>query len=434
MAKLAIAGGAPVRTKPFTEWPQFDDREKRAVMEVLESRNWGGYPFPNQRAELFSERFAQYQDAKHALCAANGTVTLEIALKAIDLKPGDEVIVPAYTFEASAAPVLKLGGVPVFVDVLPDTYCIDAAAAAAAVTSRTRAMIPVHLAMSMADMDALAELAARCGLKIIEDCAHAHGAKWRNKGAGSFGDAGSFSMQTTKLMTAGEGGAVTTGDDEIFERCQSYVNCGRASQTDRFKHRMLGYNYRMTEFQAAILLAQLDRLPEQTELRASRAKRLSEGLASVPGISLLRKDERLTTQAIYQFVFKYDAEAFSGAPRDRFVAALEAEGIPSDGLFYEPVYRSVLFHVDPRDFPALASQSSNDLPWAKTHCPISERAAYRESVWIPHQVLLGSEEDVDQIVEAIMKIQSNIDELLRADDRLIEIKQMNRAERPRLEA
>jgi dTDP-4-amino-4,6-dideoxygalactose transaminase len=430
MSKLAIAGGAPVRTKRFTEWPQFDEREKRAILGVLESGNWGGYPFPNQLAERFSQRFAEHQDAKHALCAANGTVTLEIALKAIGVVPSDEVIVPAYTFEATAAPVLRLGAIPVFVDVLPDTYCIDPAAAAAAVTSRTRAIIPVHLAMSMADMDAITELAARHGLKIIEDCAHAHGAKWRDRGAGSIGDAGSFSMQTTKLMTAGEGGVVTTRDDEVFELCQSYVNCGRASQTDRFRHRILGFNYRMTEFQAAILLAQLERLPEQTNLRVARAERLSEGLSRIPGISLLRKDGRLKVQAIYQYVFKYDAEAFGGASRDRFVAALEAEGIPSDGLFYEPIYRSALFNVDPRDFAVLAGRGTEDLPWGKTQCPVAERAAYVESVWLPHQLLLGSEQDVDQIVEAVEKIQSNVDELLRADHRLIEIKKRSRVERP----
>jgi len=431
MTKLAIAGGSPVRTESFIAWPQFDDREKSGILDVLESRNWGGYPSPNQLADLFAQRFAAHHDAKHALCAANGTVTIEIALKAIGLAPGDEVIVPAYTFEATAAPVLRLGGIPVFVDISPDTYCIDAEAAEAAVTSRTRAIIPVHLAMNMADMDAVTELAARHGLKIIEDCAHAHGARWRNRGAGSIGDAGSFSMQSSKLMTAGEGGVVTTGDDEVFEVAQSYVNCGRASKTDRFGHRILGFNYRMTEFQAAILLAQLERLPEQTELRAARANRLSEGLSGISGISLFRKDERLTTQAIYQFIFKYEAESFGGASRDRFVAALEAEGIPSDGLFYEPVYRSALFQVDPRDFPMLQSSTMEELPWAKTRCPVAEQAAYRESVWLPHQVLLGSEPDVDQIVEAIQKIQSNPDELIRAEHSLIELKQTSRADRPR---
>ena len=429
MANLAIAGGSPVRTGSFSDWPQFDESEKSAILGVLESGNWGGYPFPNRLAELFGERFAAHQDARHALCAANGTVTLEIALKAVGIKPGDEVIVPAYTFEATAAPVLRLGAIPVFVDVLPETYCIDAGAAAEAVTSRTRAIIPVHLAMSMADMDAVSTLAARHGLKIIEDCAHAHGAKWREKGAGSIGDAGSFSMQTSKLMTAGEGGVVTTQDDEVFERCQSYVNCGRASRTDRFRNRILGFNYRMTEFQAAILLAQLERLPQQTERRAARAERLSNGLSSVPGISLLRKDERLTTQAIYQFIFKYDREAFGGASRDRFVAALEAEGIPADGLFYEPVYRSPLFKVNPQDFPALDGCGPDELPWTTTRCEVAERAAYEESVWLPHQLLLGSAQDVDQIVEAVEKIQKNVDELLRAEHRLIEVKQTNRAER-----
>ena len=431
MANLAIAGGAPVRTKPHAEWPQFDGREKDAILGVLESRNWGGYPFPNRLADRFSRAFADSHGARHALCAANGTVTLEIALKAVGIRPGDEVIVPAYTFEATAAPVLKLGAIPVFVDVLPDTYCLDPAAAAAAVTSRTRAIIPVHLAMNMADMDAVGELAARHGLKVIEDCAHAHGARWREKGAGSLGDAGSFSMQTSKLMTAGEGGVVTTNDDEVFELCQSYVNCGRASQTDRYGHRILGFNYRMTEFQAAILLAQLERLPEQTEHRAARARHLSEWLAQIPGISLLKKDERLTTQAIYQYVFKYDAAAFGGASRDRFVAALEAEGIAADGLFYEPIYRSALFEVDPRDFPVLAGRGADNLPWSETRCPVAERAAYAESVWLPHQWLLGSEQDLDQIVEAVAKIQNHPDELLRADHPLIEIKQLSRVERPR---
>lgn len=432
MPKLAIAGGDPVRTKPFTPWPQFDERERQALLQVLESRNWGGYPFPNKLARRFAERFAAYHDARYAVCAANGTVTIEMALKAVGIKPGDEVILPAYTFEATAVPVLRLGAIPVFVDVLPDTYCIDPGAVEEAITSRTRAIIPVHLAMNMADMDAISDIAARHHLKVIEDCAHAHGAKWRNRGAGSLGDVGSFSMQTTKLMTAGEGGVVTTNDEEIFEICQSYANCGRASETDRYGHRILGFNYRMTEFQAAILLAQLERLPEQTERRHAQAARLSEELSRIPGISLLRKDERITTQAIYQFVFKYDSEAFGGASRDRFVAALEAEGIPCDGLFYEPVYRSVLFPVDPHDFPVLAAKGE-ELPWKEVRCPVAERAAYHESVWLPHQLLLGDEEDVNQIVEAIVKIQSHIDELLKAEHKLIEIKSLNRAERPRFE-
>ena len=290
MARLALAGGPPTRTRPVTPWPEWGDRERTGLLEVLESRNWGGYPFPNRLAEAFAERFAAIHDARHALPVANGTVAIEIALKAAGLRPGDEVIVPAYTFEASAAPVLRLGGIPVFVDVLSKTYCIDPAAAAAAVTSRTRAILPVHLAMNMADMDAITSLAGKHDLRVIEDCAHAHGARWRERGAGSLGDAGAFSLQTSKLMTAGEGGLVTTTRDDVAEIAESYVNCGRASRTDRFGHRPLGFNYRLTEFQGAVLVAQLERLPEQTERRSARAERLGTGLAAIPGISLLERD------------------------------------------------------------------------------------------------------------------------------------------------
>src|SRR5262249_32608304 len=245
--------------------------------------------------------------------------------------------------------VLRLGAVPVFVDVRPETYCIDVAAAEAAVTPRTRAILPVHLAMSMADMDAVAALAAKRRLVVVEDCAHAHGAAWRGQGAGSLGDAGAFSLQTSKLVTTGEGGLVTTSDDRLLEAALSYVNCGRASQADRFGQRLLGFNYRMTELQAALLIGQIERLPGQTARRAARAARLAEGLRAQPGITLLARDERQTTQAFYHFVFKYDASVYGGAPRDRFVAALEAEGIPCDGLFYEPVYKSALFPVGPAE-------------------------------------------------------------------------------------
>jgi dTDP-4-amino-4,6-dideoxygalactose transaminase len=408
-------------------WPDFDERERALLLEALEARSWGGYPFPNAFAERFATAFAAAHDAKHALAVANGTLAIEIALEAAGLGPGDEVIVPAYTFEASAAPVLRLGGVPVFVDVLPETYCIDPGAAEAAITPKTRAILPVHLAMCMADMDALTDVASKHGLRLIEDCAHAHGAKWRGRGAGSLGHAGAFSLQTTKLLTGGEGGVVTTGDDEIAERSESYANCGRASRSDRFGHRLLGFNYRLTEFQAAVLIGQLEKLPAQTALRARRAERLSRGLAAIPGLSLLRPDPRQTTQAFYHYVFRYDPAAFGGASRDRFVAALEAEGVPCDGLFYEPVYRSTLFDVDPARFPALGEGR----PWAGARCPVTERAAYDESVWLHHRLLLGAEEDVDSVLDAVAKVQAHVDELRSAEHPLVRLKSMSRADRDR---
>jgi dTDP-4-amino-4,6-dideoxygalactose transaminase len=427
MARLALAGGSPVRTEPFPRWPDFDERERTLLLEALEARSWGGYPFPNALADRFAAAFAAAHDAKHAFAVANGTVAIEIGLKAAGLRPGDEVIVPAYTFEASAAPVLRLGAVPVFVDVLPDTYCIDPEAAEDALTPKTRAVLPVHLAMCMADMDAITALAVRRGLRIVEDCAHAHGAKWRGRGAGSLGHAGAFSLQTSKLLTAGEGGIVTTSDDEVAERVESYTNCGRASRTDRFGHRLLGYNYRLTEFQAAVLIGQLEKLPAQAARRRERAERLSNALATIPGLSLLKPDPRQTARAFYHYVFRYDGAAFGGASRDRFVAALEAEGVPCDGLFYEPVYRSSLFDVDPADFPALG----RELPWAHARCPVAERAAFEESVWLPHRLLLGTERDVDTVVEAVEKIRANVDELRTAEHRLVRLKSMSRTHRDR---
>ena len=425
MPRLALAGGTPVRTQPFTRWPDFDERERALLLEALEARSWGGYPFPNTVAERFAEAFAEAHDARHAFAVANGTIAIEIALKAAGLRPGDEVILPAYTFEASAAPVLRLEAVPVFVDVLPETWCLDPAATEAAITSRTRAILPVHLAMCMADMDAFVAIAEKHGLAVIEDCAHAHGAKWKQQGAGSLGQAGAFSLQTSKLLTAGEGGVVTTNDDETAERAESYINCGRASRTDRFGHRLLGFNYRLSEFQAAVLLGQLEKLPGHTARRAERAERLGRALDGIDGLALVEPDRRQTSPAIYHYVFRYDATAFGGASRDRFVAALEAEGIPCDGLFYEPVYRSSLFTVDPGEFRALEGR----LPWAETRCPVTERAAYEESVWLHHHVLLGSEKDVDDIVAAIEKIRENLDELRSADHPLVHLKSLNRADR-----
>ena len=200
--------------------------------------------------------------AKYGLCVANGTIALVAALQAAGIRFGDEVIVPAYTWDGTATAVLFAGGVPVFADVDADTYCLNVESVRQAITARTRAILPVHLAMRFADMDGLADLAREHNLKIIEDCAHVHGGEYNGRGAGSIGDLGCFSFQESKLMTAGEGGIVITSDLRQFEHLQSQVNCGRASRTDEFHQRVLGSNYRMTEFQAAVLIGQLDMLPE----------------------------------------------------------------------------------------------------------------------------------------------------------------------------
>lgn len=428
MAQLAIRGGSPVRTAPFTAWPIYDERESRGLQSVLESRNWGGYPCPNDHAREFGKRFAEAHGAKYGVAIANGTVSLELALKAAGIGFGDEVIVPAYTWEGTAAAALFCGAVPVFVDVDPNTYCLDPALAAAAITERTRAIIPVHLGFRFADMDAIMELAAKHNLFVLEDCAHAHGSQWRGRGAGSIGHAGSFSFQTSKLMTAGEGGIVTTSDINLADQVIRLANCGRPARRESVNQPALGHNYRMTEFQAVVLLAQLERLEEQTELREINTGRLEEGLKQIGGISLLLRDPRITRQASYHYVFKFHPEEWNGIHRNAFVAALNAEGIHCDGRFYEAVYKSSLFNFAADKYPAWAGGKR------EFNCPVAERAGYEESVWLPHQIFLGTAEDVNDVVTAIEKIKSNLAELVGYEDERIRIQGMSRAERALLES
>jgi dTDP-4-amino-4,6-dideoxygalactose transaminase len=434
VTKLAIAGGRPLRRKPFSTWPVHSNREARSLLQVLRSASWGGYPFPNAHAGAFARRYAKFHGAKYGVALANGTVAIEVALKTIDIKPGDEVIVPAYTWEGTVGPILLLNAVPVFVDVHPDTYCLDARLIEKVLTPKTRAILPVHLAMNFADLDAILDIAGSRKIAVIEDCAHAHGGRWRGKGAGATGDVGCFSFQSSKLMSSGEGGALITSNLEYYERAQSYVNCGRASATDEFRHRLIGFNHRITEFQAAVLEAQLERLPMQARTRQANMEYFEKRLRGTPGLAFLKRDKRITRVAAYQFVFKYLAEHFAEVPRAAFLAALELEGIPCDGLFYEPVYRSALFPVKPEEYPALSWGRAQPID-LKTlyHCPVSERAAYSEAVWLPHHIFLGSRKDTDDIADAVLKVCENIDELRGLRHPVIARKNMSRAERPRIE-
>jgi dTDP-4-amino-4,6-dideoxygalactose transaminase len=425
MSELAILGGDPVRRTPFSRWPQYLPSDATRLLQVLESGHWGGFPVPSRYAAEFADKFAELHGARYGLCIANGTIALVAALQAAGIRFGDEVIVPAYTWDGTATAVLFAGGVPVFADIDPDTYCLDVASAEHAVTSRTRAIIPVHLAMRFTDMDALTALAQKHHLKIIEDCAHAHGGQLQGRGAGSMGDLGCFSFQESKLMTAGEGGIVLTNSLAHFEHLQSQVNCGRASVTDEFHQQVLGSNYRMTEWQAAMLLGQLEMLPELADKRARSAERLSDALLHVAGVRPLPPQPGISSETHYCYVFQYRNPAVG---RDLFCAALEAEGIPCDGRFYEPVYRSPLFCASPEISPQL-----RDVDYSGVRCPVSERAAYEEAVWLPQFLLIGENRDVDDVAAAIAKVLRHSDALAHADPALAGAKAMSRAQRPRKE-
>jgi len=400
--KLAIDGGTPVRTKPFPPWPIHGEVEERALIEALRSGVWG---IGGKHVPEFEARFAQFQDARHATCVVNGTAALEVALRAAGVGLGDEVVVPPYTFVATATAALSLGAIPVFADVDADTYLLDARCAEAAITDRTRAIVAVHVAGCPADLDALRAVARRHELRLIEDAAQAHGAAWRGRRVGAIGDLGCFSFQSSKNLCAGEGGAVLTDDDQLAETVWSLHNVGRVRTGAWYQHETLGWNYRMTEFQAALLLAQMERLPEQLARREESGRYLSRRLAEVPGVRPLARDDRVTAHAWHLFVFRYDAAAFGGRPRAEFLRALRAEGIPcSPG--YVPLHHSPAVRVETaRLLHALGRSPSPTAAPAGARLPVAERAGYEEGVWLTQNVLLAEREDLDDVVEAIAKVQ-----------------------------
>jgi dTDP-4-amino-4,6-dideoxygalactose transaminase len=404
MAELALLGGTPIRTRPWPQWPHHDEREVRNLTAVVDSGNWGGFPSPNTVGGEFARRFAEYHGAKFGITTTAGTTALEIALRALGLERGDEVLVPALTFYATAFAALVQGFKPVFVDIDPDTWCIDVDQIERHVTPDTRAILPVHLGSRMADMDRIGEIANARNLRVVEDCAHMHGGFWRGHGAGTLGDAGCFSFQSSKLMTCGEGGIIITDDEALAARCQAYMNSGRGSSTDRqaAEGTMLGWNYRMTEFQAAVLLAQLERLPEQIATRNANIAHFDERIARIEGVSTLAYDERVTQRSGYGIILRYDEHAWPGVSRDRFARALHAEGMSLSTSFYTPVYDAPLFAW--KDAPI-------EVDYSDIHCPVAERAAYHEMIWLPHEVFLGTTADVDDLCDAIEKVRANINEL-----------------------
>ena len=296
MKKLALNGGTPVRTSPFPKWPFFDSREVEAAKKVIESGHWWRYSCgegldfhypdgvdPSNVAE-FQREFAKYQGLKYAIACNNGTTALDVILKALNIGPGDEVIVPGYTYVAGVTCVLQVNAVPIFVDVDPDTYNIDPSKIEAAITDRTAAIVLCHFGGQMADMDRIMAIAEKYDLLVIEDAAHAHGSKWEGRGAGSVGHGGTFSFQNAKNMTSGEGGLISARDAAVAERVESLTWSGRRKGRPWYEFHDLGWNARMMEVQGAILRVQLTRLEEQNRTRRANALYLTKRLGELEGI------------------------------------------------------------------------------------------------------------------------------------------------------
>jgi len=397
---LAIDGGTPVRSRPWPRWPIFDETEEQAILEVVRSGKW--WSVEGTKVREFEEAFARFQDAQFAVCVTNGTAALEVALRAAHIGCGDEVIVPPYTFIATATAVLSVGATPVFVDVEEESLNIDPTKIEEAITPRTRAIIPVHIAGCPADMDGVLEVARKHNLLVIEDAAQAHAAEWKGTKVGAIGDMGCFSFQASKNLNAGEGGAVLTNDPHWADQVWSVHNVGRVRGGRWYEHHVLGSNFRMTEFQAAILLAQLKRLPEQTERRTQNAHRLTEMLSQIPGIRPPRPDPRVTRHAYHLYIFRYDKNHFGGRPREDFLKALNAEGIPCSAG-YVPLYKERVFLNRPISKDLCQLSTLKD--YSKVQCPVCERACYEEAVWLYQNMLLGDERDIEDIATAVAKVQ-----------------------------
>jgi dTDP-4-amino-4,6-dideoxygalactose transaminase len=363
-------------------WPQSGERELELLRTVLDSPQWGGFhPF----VEQFEKSFSAYQHARHGISMCNGSVTLEAALEVLGIGPGDEVIVPAISFVSTATAVSRTGALPVFVDIEPWSFNIDPARVEEAITSKTKALIAVHFGGPLARIDALCAISERHGLVLVEDAAHAQGSEWDGKRAGSFGSFGSFSFQNGKVLPAGEGGMLVANDYGLAEQARSIANQGRKRGESYYKHFELGTNFRMTGFQAAVLIAQFERLPEQISVRTENANLLKHQLADVSEIVWQQQPEEITQNCFYLLPGRLRNARVS---RNEFHARLTRAGVPITPFYPFPLYGN----------PVYAQPGTcRVMP-----CPNTE-ACVEDAFWLPHRLLLADEETIQETGREIRK-------------------------------
>lgn len=414
MSQLAVFGGAKAVSRKCPAWPVVEETEKKAVAELMENGKW----WMGEKVAEFERRYAAHHDAAFGVACCNGTVAIEMALVACGIGAGDEVIVPPYTFIASATAVLTANAVPVFADVEPDSFNLDPDAVEAVITERTRAILPVHFGGRPCDLDRILDLARRYGLRVIEDAAHSWGTQWKGKGAGSWSDGGTFSFQMSKNMTSGEGGILITNSEEVADKAWSYHHIGRVKGGQWYEHPLLGTNYRMTELQAAILLCQLDRLDRDVARREENAALLTRRIKDLPGFRCLNRDPRVTRRSWHMFDFFFVPEAWEGASRAQVLAALQAEGVPCSPGYGRPLYQHDFF----RHIAAGKAGCPFTCPYRhaappaydQLQLPNAEQVTQR-CVWLPQNLLLGTEDLIGQVADALEKVWSARSELRRIE-------------------
>jgi len=408
--KPAALGGKPVRTGGYQSWPMVDAADEKAVLDVVRSGRW----YRSRSVGQFEETFAKLNGVKYCVATASGTTALLTSLGALGVGPGDEVIVPPYTFMATVSVVLLHYAMPVFVDSDPETFLMDPGKLDAAITDRTVAIIPVHIGGAAADLDSILAIANRRKVPVIEDACQAHLGQWRGRGLGSWGTTGCFSFQLSKNLPSGEGGAILTSDETMADKCHAFHNCGRPRSGGGSNFTYQGgrnTNVRMTEFQAAVLLSQLDGLEQRAQTRSQNAAYLSKMLGQIPGVTPARRYEGCTRNAYHLYMFRYRPDEFSNLSRNRFVKALRAEGIPcSTG--YSPLNKAGFIRdaLNTRPYVRVYGKTAIE-KWAeRNECPQNDRLC-GEAVWFMQNMFLGPRSDMDQIVEAIRKIQAHAADL-----------------------
>lgn len=409
MSGLALLGGSKAKAKPFPGWPHYDQKEEQALKDVLESRLW--WRTPGTKTLDFERAFASFHGARHGIAVTNGTAALEVTMAALGVTAGDEVILPNFTFVATASAVLFANALPVLVDVDPETYCIDPDLAEAAITPRTKAIIAVHMGGHPADLDRLTKIARRHKLALVEDSSHAHASEWRGQRIGTFGMAGTFSFQSSKLITAGEGGIIISNNDKFEKQARSVHDCGRMPGEWFYSHFIYGSNYRLSEWQGAILNSQLTRLEEQTRRRHENSRLLDRLLREIPGITPQKIDERCTRNGQYAYIFHVNKKEFAGISIERFIEAMNAEGIPNQAS-YPPLHQLHMFRNGNYLKRLCGKQAKEKHLFLKQKFPATMKAAWA-TVWIPQPALLGDEEDMQEIASALNKIQRNAKELAK---------------------
>jgi len=412
--KPALLGGTPVRKAPFPSWPVIDKTEEKALQGVLQSRKW--YRGGGQEVNRFEEAYARLTGARHCLATANGTSALLVSLAALGVGPGDEVILPPYTFVATVNVVLALHALPVFVDTDLETFQIDPRKVDDAITERTAVIMPVHIGGSAADLDSILALARKRRIPVVEDACQAHLGEWKNRKLGAWAETGCFSFQASKNLNSGEGGAILTSSDDLIEKCYAYHNNSRGRKITGydFNYSASGLNLRMTEFQAALLLAQMTRVEKQTRTRTQNATYLTSLLSEIPGIKPARMYPGCNVNAYHLYMFRYDKEQFAQLPRAKFLKALAAEGIPASGgyapLNKEPFLKNTL---SSRGYQAVYSKQRLARWQERNQCPVNDRLC-NEAVWLTQNMLLGPRGDMDQVAEAVEKIRKHAAQLARA--------------------